>query len=91
MGSNAYVIDLPSDFGISPNFNIEDLTEFKGDVDNITAIPVPAITPVPQVLEITAPRDEIASILDHEFVTTRRGGYYKFLVQWKNRPGSDSV
>ena len=37
------------------------------------------------------PSDEIASILDHQFVTTRRGGYYKFLVQWKNRPQSDSI
>jgi hypothetical protein len=83
LGSNAYVIDLPSDFGISPIF--------KGNVDNITAIPVPAITPLPRVLEITAPRDEIAVILDHQFVTTHRGGYYKFLVQWKNHPGSDSV
>lgn len=91
VGSNAYVIDLPSDFGISPIFNIEDLTEFKGDVENITALPAPTITPVPRVPEITTPRDEIAAILDHQFVTTRRGGYYKFLVQWKNHPGSDSV
>jgi hypothetical protein len=47
LGSNAYVIALPSDFGISPIFNIEDLTEFKGDVENITALPAPTITPVP--------------------------------------------
>jgi hypothetical protein len=90
LGSNAYVIDLPTDFGISPIFNIEDLTEFNGDVENITALPVPAIT-APRVPEITAPRDEIAAILDHQFVTTRRGGYYKFLMQWKNHPGLDSV
>ena len=44
LGSNAYVIDLPSDFGISLIFNIEDLTEFKGDVDEIVAIPVPKVT-----------------------------------------------
>jgi len=91
LGANAYVIDLPSDFGISPIFNIEDLTKFKGDVEDITALPVPAIILVPRVPELTAPRDEIVAILDHQFVTTRRGGYYKFLVQWKNHPGSDSV
>ena len=39
----------------------------------------------------TTPRDEIVLILDHQFVTIRRGGYYKFLVQWKNCPQSDSV
>ncbi|KAA8516297.1 hypothetical protein F0562_016590 [Nyssa sinensis] len=91
LGTNAYVIDLPSDFGISPVFNIEDLTEFKGDVDEFSAIPSPEVTPALRVPENTAPRDEIAAILDHQFVTTRRGGYYKFLVQWKNRPNSESV
>ncbi|KAA8515182.1 hypothetical protein F0562_018361 [Nyssa sinensis] len=91
LGTNAYVIDLPSDFGISPVFNIEDLTEFKGDVDKFFAIPSPEVTPALRVPENTAPRDEIAAILDHQFVTTRRGGYYKFLVQWKNNPNSESV
>ena len=88
LGTNAYVVELPSEFRISPVFNIEDLTIFKGDVptppfpDTTTSLPLP---------KDTAPRDEIASILDHQFVSTRRGGYYKFLVQWKNRPNSDSV
>ena len=41
--------------------------------------------------ENTSPRDEVAAILDHQFVSTRRGGYYKFLVQWKNHPHSESV
>ena len=91
LGTNAYVIELPSKFGISPVFNIEDLTELKGDVDENTATPLPKATPVPRVPENTAPRDEIATILDHQFVTTCRGGYYKFLVQWTNHPNSDSV
>ena len=80
LDTNAYVIELPSKFGISPIFNIEDLTEFKGDVNENTIISLPEATPVLQVPENTAPRDEIVTILDHQFVTTRRGGYYKFLV-----------
>ena len=33
LGNNAYVIDLPSKFGISLVFNIEDITSFKSDED----------------------------------------------------------
>ncbi|KAJ0095419.1 hypothetical protein Patl1_15534 [Pistacia atlantica] len=93
LGPNAYVIELPNDYGISSVFNIEDLTKFHGSEEQ-----KPAATNLPTqqdaiicVPKNTAPRDEIASILDHQFVTTRRGGYYKFLVQWKNRPSSDSI
>ena len=93
LGPNAYVIELPADCGISPIFNIEDLTRFHGPEE-----PVPATSDltiqqdaVIRVRKNTAPRDEIASILDHQFVTTWRGGYYKFLVQWKNHPQFDSV
>ncbi|KAI9201708.1 hypothetical protein LWI28_027837 [Acer negundo] len=76
-----------------PSFNIEDLTEFKGDeAEFSTTLAIEALkAPTLRVPTNTAPRDEIASILDHQFVTTRRGGYYKFLVQWKNRPNSKSV
>ena len=91
LGTNAYVIELPSKFGISPVFNIEDLMELKGDVDENTATPLPEATLVPRVPKNTAPRDEIAANLDHQFVTTHRGGYYKFLVQWTNRPNSNFV
>ncbi|KAJ6386620.1 hypothetical protein OIU78_016529 [Salix suchowensis] len=91
LGANAYVIDLPPDFAISPIFNIEDITDFKGNVNNNSPQSIPADTPEPRVPTTTAQRDEIAAILDHQFVSTRRGGYYKFLVQWKKRPASDSV
>ena len=91
LGTNAYVIELPSKFGISPIFNIEDFMEFKGDVDENSTIPLPEVTLVLRVLENITPWDEIAVILNHQFVTTRQGGYYKFLVQWTNRPNSDSV
>lgn len=91
LGTNAYVIELPSDFGISRVFNIEDLTVFKCDICESSASPTSEVTTAPRILKNIAPRDEIANILDHQFVSTRRGGYYKFLVWWKNRPNSDSV
>ncbi|KAG7952365.1 hypothetical protein I3843_12G054600 [Carya illinoinensis] len=93
LGPNAYVIESPANYGISPIFNIEDLTQFHGSEETLPLASdlntqQDAVIRVPKN---TAPRDEIASILNHQFVTTRRGGYYKFLVQWKNRPQSDFV
>ncbi|KAG6756672.1 hypothetical protein POTOM_040112 [Populus tomentosa] len=93
LGSNAYVIDLPSDFGISPIFNIEDITAFKGDATDVggSSQTEDMPTSIPRTPAATAPKDEIAAITDHQFVSTRRGGYYKFLVHWKHRPTSDST
>ncbi|KAL5799880.1 hypothetical protein ACOSQ4_032764 [Xanthoceras sorbifolium] len=77
--TNAYVIDLPSDFGIRSIFNIEDLTEFKGDEVQLSTAPSAKAWQAPtlRVPKNTAPRDEIASIIDHQF--------------WKNCPNSESV
>jgi hypothetical protein len=82
LGTNAYVIDLPHDFGISLVFNIKDIIEFKGDSTAMPTATTPEApnTPTLHVPPHTAPRDEIASILDHQFVTTRQGGCYKFIV-----------
>jgi hypothetical protein len=93
LGNNAYVIDLPSEFGISPIFNIEDITAFKGDINDqdhrSQAEDMPAC--LPKVPTTSAPQEDIASISDHQFVSTRRGGYYKFLVQWRHQSLSDSA
>ena len=79
---------LPAEFNISHVFNIEDITAFKGE---LSTTPTQDIQPAMPLPENTSPRDEVAAIPDHQFVSTRRGGYYKFLVQWKNRPHSESV
>ncbi|KAF9678665.1 hypothetical protein SADUNF_Sadunf07G0058700 [Salix dunnii] len=88
LGSNAYVVGSPAKFNISHVFNIEDITAFKGELSTTTVQDIQLAMPLP---ENTSPRDEVAAILDHQFVSTRRGGYYKFLVQWKNHPHSESV
>ena len=83
LGSNAYVIDLPSEFGISPIFNIEDIIAFKGDINDQDHWSPTEDTPacLPKAPTTSTPQEDIASICDHQFVSTRRGGYYKFLVQ----------
>jgi hypothetical protein len=57
IGSNAYVIDFPSDYGISSTFNIKDLVAYKGPAtipdDPFTEPPLPlplalTLTPSPQ-------------------------------------------
>jgi hypothetical protein len=57
IGSNAYVIELSSDYGISSTFNIEDLVAYKGPTtipdDPFTEPPLPpplalTLTPSPQ-------------------------------------------
>jgi hypothetical protein len=60
MGSNAYVVKLPSEFGISPVFNIEDLTVFKGDA---STLPLPAITIDGQFLKIQRPGMKLPQFL----------------------------
>ncbi|KAG2667314.1 hypothetical protein I3760_15G108500 [Carya illinoinensis] len=74
LDTNVYIIDLPSDFGISQIFNIEYLIEFKSDENYFSTLPAPEAsqTPTLRVPTNTATRDEIASILEHQFVTTRR-------------------
>ncbi|KAG6763051.1 hypothetical protein POTOM_033583 [Populus tomentosa] len=87
LGPNAYVIDLPPTYAISPVFNIEDLTAFTGQND-VT----PPTDDIPiRVPSTPCPSDVILAVIDHQFVSTRRGGYYKFLVQWAHKPLSDSV
>lgn len=84
LGPNAYLLDLPSNVSYSPIFNVEDLTPYPGHVDDPP--PPPPTFPAPAAIK---PRDEIECILDDQLVSTRRGGYQKFLVKWKNRPMSD--
>jgi hypothetical protein len=84
LGPNAYHIELPPTLHISPIFNVEDLTLYTGHYEDNT-LPDPILS-VPKFVN---PQDEIEVILDDQIVSTRQGGYQKFLVRWKNRLPSD--
>jgi hypothetical protein len=104
LGSNAYVVDIPPTMGISSTFNVEDLVPYHEPLPLSSDSPVSSQTspiygpwpqpdlPIPILPSLpSAPRrDEIEGILDSELVSTRSGGYQKFLVKWRNRPIADN-
>ena len=70
LSSNVYTLELPSDLGISPTFNVADLTLYHGHVNDEypeeQAIALPAAPP---------PTDKIIDVLDGPIVSTRQGGF----------------
>ena len=99
MGPNAYVINLPYDYGISFSFNIEDLVAYKSPTatpdtpfDEPLLDPIDAPIPIPTSLPLNlsyAYKESIDAILDEQIVSTRDGGIHHFLVRWRGQPDSE--
>ena len=87
IGSNAYVIELPSDYGISSTFNIEDLVAYKGPT---TILDDPFTDPLAPTISLdfnTIPpnippthKEFIDAILDEQVVFTKDGAVQRLLV-----------
>ena len=97
LGPNAYVIDIPLDYGISSTFKIADLLGFKGlavipydpfDDPLFSSLANLVPSPTPSCFQ-KAHKDIIDVILDEQSLFTRDGTVQRFLVRWRGRPDSD--
>ena len=85
MGSNAYLLDLPNDMDISPIFNVEDLLSYQDTFEpsilpsSVSASEASKGAPTMHLLHYS--KETVNIILDDEFVTSRDGGFGRFLVK----------
>ncbi|XXG90317.1 hypothetical protein AAC387_Pa12g2112 [Persea americana] len=85
ISSNVYVLELAASLGINSTFNVKDLTLYSGHhTDEGFKKHILSPPPTPPL------SDQIADVLDDQLVSTRPGGFQKFLVKWKDRRISDA-
>ena len=95
MRSNAYLLDLPNDMDISPVFNVKDLLPYRGTFEPSTlpySVSAGAASKgAPTMPSLQYSKETVDIILDDEFVTSREGGFRRFLVKWHGRLDSDAT
>ena len=96
VGSNAYVLELPPELGISSTFNITDLVEYREPAvilsEPFEPNPIIESDPDPVCPPTNWPvrKEQIEKILDDQVISTRNRGYQRYLVRWQGRPDSDN-
>ena len=98
INDNAYIVDIPNDWGISNSFNISDLVEYHQS-EEIPNDLFSSLTPLenedsqnsflsPNLVSNVGLIDKI---IDHRtIITDSKEDDYEFLVQWKGKPISDA-
>lgn len=76
INSNIYVLDLPDNMGITNIFKSIDLSQ-ETTINSSVNIDTTYLSP-------TYVHSEIEDIVDTKIISTRKGGYQKYLVKWKN-------
>ena len=95
MESNAYLLDLLNDMDISHVFNVDDLLPYRGTFESSTlsysVFAGEASKCAPTMSSLQYSKETMDIILDDEFVTSRDGGFYHFLVKWYGRSDSNAT
>lgn len=88
---NAYEIELPKGFVISPIFNVSDLYPFKELVNDRIDSPISDKVQW-EKQQPSTPTKQIESIIDRRVAKrTRKKEYFQYLVKWKNQPVKDAT
>ena len=85
ISSNAYILYLLENIGISNIFNIEGLTLCSNPKDATTNGPNAHPQPALQM------KEEIEDVTNHQIVSTRGWLYQKYLIKWMGKPISNSI
>ena len=89
-GPNAYEVQLPNGLGLSPTFNVCDLTPYKGS--DVGAV---GDEDLEQQTEVNFPKHEpptLEKVLDTRVVKkTRKKEHKQYLFKWKGQPDNEAV
>ena len=79
--SNTYLLDLPNDMDISLVFIVDDLLSYRGTFEPSSVFTGEANKGAPTIPSLQYSKETVDTILDDEFVTSRDGGFHRFLVK----------
>ena len=98
VGTNAYTVGIPSDWGISPTFNVSDLAPYHSPLP-LSLSRLSLSDRSSQVSEHASPVPIVHAPLRHETVeeilgevsdiTGKDGAHRRFLVRWKDQPATE--
>ena len=93
LGSNVYLPDFHNDMDISHVFNVEDLLPYQDTFEHSTlpssVFAGDASKGAPTMPSLQYSKEMVDIILDDEFVTSRDGGFRRFLLKWHDISYSD--
>lgn len=94
LGTNAYILELPTHLNVSHNFNVANLYPYQGTfkpmvlLSNISMGQSPR-SPSRTLVTVFSLQNIIDEVFDDQIVVSQ--DVRRFLVHWKGRPSSDTT